>query len=260
MSKGVVLFAHNTAEVDYYKMAVYTAKRVNKFLNLPVTIITDADSITDYQYKFDCVRFLAPDSSNTRKNTTWNNKGRYQVYELSPYQDTLILDVDYLINSSKLLDAFSYPHDFICHNTPKMIMRPHAQQEKLSENTVSSLWATVIRFTRTSRSKQIFDMIKMVQENYGHYSNVYKFDSLPYRNDYALTIALKTVNHHISNPADYFNWNLLHVSNDIKVYRDTDTSYTLLIKANENQKSQYIKVKDLDFHMLGKRNFLELIE
>ena len=43
------------------------------------------------------------DKSNTREQQVWINKGRYQAYELSPYEETLVLDVDYIINSDKLL-------------------------------------------------------------------------------------------------------------------------------------------------------------
>ena len=38
MSKGALLFAFNSPKYNYYEMAVATAKRINHFLNLPVTI------------------------------------------------------------------------------------------------------------------------------------------------------------------------------------------------------------------------------
>ena len=54
--KGVLLFAFNNDIVDYYEMAVATAKRINHFLNLPVTIVTDEESLPAIQsYAFDKV-------------------------------------------------------------------------------------------------------------------------------------------------------------------------------------------------------------
>ena len=41
MTRGILLFAFNTPNVNYVEMAVETAKRSNHFLNLPVTLITD---------------------------------------------------------------------------------------------------------------------------------------------------------------------------------------------------------------------------
>ena len=42
MTKGVVLIANNNGAVDYVKQAIYCAKRIGKYLKLPVTLITDS--------------------------------------------------------------------------------------------------------------------------------------------------------------------------------------------------------------------------
>ena len=56
MSKGVLLFAFNSPKYNYYEMAVSTAKRINHFLDLPVTIVTDNESLPEQQlYTFDKV-------------------------------------------------------------------------------------------------------------------------------------------------------------------------------------------------------------
>ena len=56
MTKGVILFAFNSTKFNYYDMAVATAKRINHFLDLPVSIITDTTSIPEnIDYVFDKV-------------------------------------------------------------------------------------------------------------------------------------------------------------------------------------------------------------
>ncbi|MFA5490685.1 MAG: hypothetical protein WC284_15975, partial [Candidimonas sp.] len=40
-NKGIIIFAHNTKSFDYYGMAVLTAMHVEKFLSVPVSLITD---------------------------------------------------------------------------------------------------------------------------------------------------------------------------------------------------------------------------
>ena len=42
MDKGVLTFARNNSQVDYIKQAVFLAKRVRKYLDLPTTIATDS--------------------------------------------------------------------------------------------------------------------------------------------------------------------------------------------------------------------------
>ena len=102
MKRGALLFAFNNDAIDYYTMAVKTAKRINHFLNLPVTIVTDKTTPNN-NYQFDKVINVAGDLSNFRDEKIWINKGRYQAYQFSPYDETLLLDTDYLVNSDKLL-------------------------------------------------------------------------------------------------------------------------------------------------------------
>ena len=62
MSKGVILFAFNSPKFNYYDMAVATAKRANHFLNLPVTIVTDQNSVpAQTDYVFDKIITISPE-------------------------------------------------------------------------------------------------------------------------------------------------------------------------------------------------------
>ena len=75
MKRGVVLFAFNSPEYDYYKMAEFTAKRVNHFLNLPVTLITDKQSVSSSSgYQFDNLITINSDNNNTFHGRVWLNK------------------------------------------------------------------------------------------------------------------------------------------------------------------------------------------
>ena len=107
MTRGVILFAFNSPKYNYYEMAKHTAKRVEHFLKLPVTLVTDDDSMPKDEYElWDKVVKITPDKNNFRDWGMWINKGRYMAYELSPYNETLLLDVDYIVNSTKLLTLF----------------------------------------------------------------------------------------------------------------------------------------------------------
>ena len=88
-SRGVLLFAFNSSKYNYAQMAVYTARRIETFLGIPTTLVTDVESVktisTDINV-FDSIIEVEPDLSNIKEQTSWINKGRYQAYELSPYQ------------------------------------------------------------------------------------------------------------------------------------------------------------------------------
>ena len=109
MSKGALLFAFNSPKYNYYDMAVATAKRINHFLDMPVTIVTDTESIPkNTNYTFDNVIVTTPGKNNKRDWGMWINKGRYQAFEFSPYDETILLDTDYMVNSNKLLKTFEF--------------------------------------------------------------------------------------------------------------------------------------------------------
>jgi hypothetical protein len=263
MSKGVLLFAFNNGTVDYYKMAVATAKRVNKFLSLPVSVVTDNNvEPENYNYTFDHVFIETADTSNNKGSNVWINKGRYKAFDITPYDETILLDTDYLVNSNKLLDIFNIYTDFMIPNHTRFLMIPEAEQELISELSYPTLWATLIAFKKTNKVKQIFECLEMVQKNYQHYSNLHHIPSTMYRNDYAVSIAHRIVHGQSENTTDYLPWPLTHVSKNIKVFRDTDTAYTLMREVNHKNKTktEYMKVKDIDFHMLDKNQFMELVD
>lgn len=254
--RGVLLFAFNNNKDDYYKMAVATAKRAKHFLKLPVSVVTNSESITS-DYKFDNIIIADAQKENSKDNNPWYNKGRYRAYDITPYDETILLDTDYLINSKTLLKVFDFYDDFCCHDTTSYLLQPDTEQEYLSQQSFKTLWATVIVFKKTQRTKQIFECLKMVQENYSHYENIHKFLNNTYRNDYGLTLALRIANGHSTNKQDIIPWNLIHAEKQTRVIRNSDnefnTQYTIL------REKSYIEIVGCDFHMMNKDNFMEVV-
>lgn len=265
MKRGVLLFAFNSEKYDYFSMAIYTAKRVNHFLNLPVTLVTDVESLGDTQGVFDNVITTDPNKNNRRDWGQWINKDRYRAFEFTPYDETLLLDTDYIVNSDKLLKLFDYDVDFMCHDRTMFFMQPNLAQEKLSVYSHNTLWATVVKFKKTNYTQQIFDCLKMVQDNYMHYSLIHGFSPGTYRNDYALTIATRLVNGQFIPKENVIPWPLYHVGKNINVYRNNDdefsTEFTVMFDNWQRGKirKEYLTIEDMDFHVMVKENFMELI-
>lgn len=261
MSRGALLFAFNSPTVNYYEMAVATAKRINRFLDIPVSLVTDDESVPEVlAYNFDNTFFITADKTNSKQREIWINKGRYRAFELSPYDETLLLDTDYMINSRQLLKPFDIYDDFCCHNSTSFLMSPKEPQEKLSKYSHQTLWATVVAFKKTNRTSQIFQCLEMVQKNYYHYANIHSFVGGLYRNDYGLTLALDIVNGHCPNPRDIIPWNLVHVHKEVQIRKETDTQYYVMRDNWKRGKirKEYIIVTDTDFHCMSKKNFMEL--
>jgi hypothetical protein len=261
--KGILLFAFNTDTVDYYSMAIATAKRANYFLNLPVSVVTDSSvNPNEYDYKFDNLFVVEPDRTNVKGKSIWINKGRYQAYDLTPYEDTIVLDTDYLINSNKLIEVFELNQDFICHNSTHFLFHPENHQEQISPTAYNTLWATIIGFKKTNATKQLFNCIKMVQENYSHYAYLYNMHTSMFRNDYALTIAHRIINGQHEDKSNYIPWRLVHAGSDITISKVTESEFNteyIMFRKNSKDKNEYIMVNDTDFHCMNKTTFMEIV-
>lgn len=91
MTKGVLLFASNNKSVDYVKQAIFLAKRIRKYMDLPTSIVTDIDiesDVFDYVIHSDDMtknstskRYADGDFSD--KTLKFNNKNRASAYEFS---------------------------------------------------------------------------------------------------------------------------------------------------------------------------------
>jgi len=144
-------------------------------------------------------------------------------------------------------------------------MHPKAPQELLSAYSYETLWATVVMFRKSDRAEQIFKCLEMVQKNYEHYSNIHNFIAGVYRNDYALTLALRIANGHSSDSRDVIPWDLLHVGKNTQVYPDGNTEfnteYTIMFDNWQRGKirKEYINIKDMDFHLMNKDLFEGII-
>lgn len=265
MTRGALLFAHNSPTTNYYDMAIYAANRINHFLKIPVTLVTDEESVQENSYIFDNVIITPPNKDNARDRDPWFNKGRYQAYEFSPYDETLLIDVDYIINSDKLLKTFDTMVDFCCHDSTSFLMYPDNPQDVLSPYSYMTLWATVIAFRKTERVRQIFECLHMVQENYDHYCNIHNFMAGAFRNDYALTLALRIANGHTTLPGDIIPWDLVHIGRNTIVQPNStepfNTEFTIMFdRWNRGKiKKEYITIKDCDIHLIVKPNFIELM-
>ena len=207
---GVLLFAYDNESIKYTELAKLCALLVRRHLpNTGVTLVTD-NSIDG---PFDDVILVETGNSGRRtfrnpngetEEVTWHNKTRPQAYDLTPYDKTLLLDVDYLMFNNSLQWLFQSDKELLCHNTAYDITGRESliDEKMLHWSSIPMLWATVIYFTKNDTAREFFNLVKLVQDNYQYYYNLYNFKSGPYRNDYAISIAynLLSLEHYIIDP------------------------------------------------------------
>mgnify|MGYP000099950016 FL=1 len=242
MTRGVLIYAFNNGEIDYEAMARWNAKRIKRFLGLETTIISNSEHAS---------------AGGTRTfegvKSQWLNASRSNAWEDSPYDETIVIDADYIVNSDLLLKLFDSPQGFLIHQTVSDASGRNAfrGQAHFGQLTFPQSWATVFYFNRDQYNKSIFDLVKTIKENYSHFAEIYKFAHKPFRNDYAFSIALGIVDGHIVNPTHSIPWPLATTSTDVKVSIENDVIHLQYKKGDRPVKSQ---VKGLDIHVMHKKS------
>lgn len=188
-SKGVVLFAYNTEHINYVAIADANAQLITKYLNLPVTLITDEKSIPSFNY--DKIVRIENTLSNFRNinfaKQQWRNGGRSRAYDLSPYDTTILLDSDYLILDNNLLESLEQPFDYKLQHTS--YSEDGILFSRMSSNySLPFVWATCVVFRKTVVAKRFFDLVQKIERNYSYYKTLFKAQGT-FRNDHAFAMA-----------------------------------------------------------------------
>ena len=198
MTTGVLMYCFDTPKFNYHKLAERCVSQIRKYLNLEITIVTNLETFKKFKpmgminYKL-----VENKTTNTRpyrgRNVPWYNKERALAYEHSPYDTTILLDCDYFVFSSTLLELANTQFDMMLHNRVHDLTGEDTIEGSY-ESTLPLVWATVTLFRKNKNTEAIFAMIKHVQENYPHYRNLYRIIHKSYRNDFAFAIALHQLN------------------------------------------------------------------
>lgn len=180
-SRGIIAFANNTDSVNYVEIASRTLSVASKILNLPYKIITTNTNHPNSRFDIDSGEFVQ-----------WNNFDRYSVYELSPYDETLVIDADYLILENNLVKIFECDWDYLLQRNSYALTQEWPNS--MGPNSLPFVWATVFAFRKTPKAKLFFELVGRIQNNYWHYIKLFNIRERNYRNDYAFAIADYIIN------------------------------------------------------------------
>jgi hypothetical protein len=234
-SRGVVLFAFNTDQVDYVQIADRAAQLVHHTLELPVTLITDHTAVTAHiDHTVVVENTLGNFRTGYAGGTQWRNGNRYQAYELSPYDETILIDSDYLMLDRSLLTILDTTVDYrLAHNnqTPQRKM-----PNTMGVVSLDYVWATAITFKRTPLSRMLFDLVGRIQRNYEYYRKLYNIQHPNFRNDYAFAIAHNILSGYTLDKSQGMPVSLLTIENSVNalelrehslVVRQTDSAHVV---------------------------------
>jgi hypothetical protein len=273
MNKGILIFAHNSREVDYILTAVVAATLAKKYLNVPVSLVTDETTLdwakTSEIYSkvnatFDKIILVEkPMSDNVRvlndgasssKLVPFVNANRADAYSLTPYDRTLLIDSDFLIFSNNLSTYWDIDSSLLISPAMNDIRgdRIGILDKWVSDEGIPLLWATTVMFTKNTESKLFFDLVSHIKQNYNTYSLIYRFNPKTFRNDIAFSIAKHMLDGFETKSAGLPPI-LTSLDTDI-VHSVTCDSIKILVEDSKNQGSKTIcNIAGRDIHIMNKQ-------
>lgn len=275
MSKGALLIARNNTEVDYIKQAVFCADRISKFLEIPVSLVTDNVEYLNKNFpnhNFDQVISIDNDKNYTykkyndgnfsRRNLEFKNTSRSSVYNLTPYDQTLLMDTDFILSNAVLRECFDQASDFAIYKNAFELSnwRDLTEFEYISETGPDFYWATVVFFRKTETNKLFFDLLKHIQDTWPHYRSLYNLNTETFRNDHAFSIAIHIMNGYQAGSFATELPGTMYYTTDKDVLLDlTDTVFKFLI---EYKNGQYFpaRIADSNVHVMNKFSLNRIID
>jgi hypothetical protein len=259
MKQGVLIFALGSGDIDYVSIAAWNANRIARHLDLPVSLVTDQTSVSG---PFDQVIVIEKISAQEQRwfedlgsTTAWNNLGRCDAFDLSPYDRTLLLDADYVISSDVLRPVIDSA-GFWCFRDA---ITPGASPnwEYFGKQKHPQYWATAVAFSKDTHSEMIFDIMRMIQQHWPHYLNLYQIDSTLFRNDYALSMAVTIANGHVE-PVVPRSSSMLTVLPEQRLQQIDQDRFE--VEYDTPRGTRRCTLDSQDFHAMCKHNLEKLIE
>jgi len=266
MTTGALIFAFDNPDIDYTKMAAWSAYRIKQYLNIPVAVVTDSESVCKYSI-FDKIIYSQPTwDGNQRyfddigKAVPWRNANRVDAYNLTPWERTVVLDADYVVNSDNLSPYIHSSKDFLCYRWAMDATSGQLSDWSLNyfgNKNFPMWWATVMIFNKSNMAKFIFDSMTMIRNNWNHYRDLYGIHQTQYRNDYALSISLGIVSGHTLK-VDAIQGGLITINPNVTL--DYTDGYFSLYYKDANNRLRHQVIAGTDFHAMGKRQLGDIIE
>lgn len=243
-SNGCIIFAYNTDKINYFNQAEEAANRVVKYLNLPVTIITNQKQESKHN-----VIITETPPKNYKQRNIWYNRSRTGAFDITPYSKTLVIDSDYFLCTSNLLPHIQSQKSFLISSEVYNPKKAQKVIHYLGKTRIPMLWATIMIFDRSNETKCLFELAKNVEKHYQYYSQLYGFNYGSIRNDYIFSIACHLMGGYGINSYALKNYPLINCDSEIVYEKFTDNK---LIYKYIKDKVYGNRLQNIDLHLMNK--------
>lgn len=282
--RGFLLHAFGHKDMDYGKLAVCCALSIKTNLkNNSVTVVMDKwtkawleqsipsevlsksfDGIIISEENFKSGKRRHYDTPWVNFKAQFNNQSRVLTYDYSPYDETILIDSDYIIMN----DSF----DSIWGNNEDILINKNAvdlkgnsfgdiTDQRLSSHGVPMYWATAVYFKKSPFSESFFELIEYIRDEYNFFQFLYGFKPGFYRNDFAFSVAVHMMNGYVDRGMKSLPEDTLVMSyqkDSIAKLFDNDDFLFYSHNVDEPWKNTLVRHKGVNIHIMNKRELLRI--
>ncbi len=173
MNRGFVVLAQNTDTVNYVQCAEILAKSLRNVMpNANISLISDD---IDYSPYFDKV--IALPYGDLAPQSKWKLINDWQIYEASPYDETIKLEADLYVPKSieYWWDILSQKDLVICttiRNFKQDISHVRYYRKFIDYNKFADCYNAITYFKKSHLAQKFFELVKIIFENWDDFKNI----------------------------------------------------------------------------------------
>jgi hypothetical protein len=176
VSNGICLVAQNNNTTDYIRQAYALALSV--LANSPrtnVSLITNDDVNPTYQKVFD--KIIPIPWGDSAKNNQWKIDNRWKVYHVTPYENTVVMDVDMLVldNISTIWQDFKKSPSLLFTKNVKTyrneLITSRYYRRAFDSNNLPNAYSGLYQFSKSDETKTFFVLLDVIMKNWQTFYN-----------------------------------------------------------------------------------------
>lgn len=194
MSNGVCILAQNNNKTNYVEQAYALALSIlANDADTKISIITN--DVVPFHYKniFDQIISIPVDAAS---NAVWKIDNRWKLYQLTPYENTLVFDADMLVLDS-INSIWNDPENLSfttnVNTYRNELVTSRYYRKVFDANSLPNIYTGVYRFRKSKEAKLFFTLLELVMTHWEEFYNNYTPNKIQNWNsvDLSAAIALK---------------------------------------------------------------------
>jgi len=175
MSNGICLVAQNNSTTDYIRQAYALALSVlAKSPRTNISLITNDEVPNTYKPVFD--KIISIPWGDAASENEWKIDNRWKVYHVTPYENTLVFDVDMLVLEN--IDyVWSNSHNLVFTNSVKTyrneLVTNRYYRKTFDANQLPDVYVGMYQFSKCKSTHRFFVLLDIIMQNWKYFYKQY---------------------------------------------------------------------------------------